>query len=205
VSLGRRSFVEVEVFRYQPVLDLTTIWGVFSPESHRGASAGVHISPSRQLSLSSSFTYRRYEPVSAGAPFQFSVEDDAEQLQAGVRWRVGTYSLEGSYRLQLGFGGAQSGGDVAVAYARLEGWRLGARAVAFQQDEAFRVTDGTVFGAGLEARGPVGNRAYLRGEVMRYLHRRMSGQTGVDWSQTRALVSLELIFGANPDRIGGPR
>jgi hypothetical protein len=205
VRVGRRSFAEVEVFRYKPLLDLSTIWGVFSPEAHKGASASLHFSPLSQLSVSTTYSYRKYEPVTAGAPFVANLHDDASLFSVSGRWQAGDLSTEGSYTLQTGYGGIQSGGDVGVAYSRQGGWRLGGRASAFQTDEAFRVTDGTVYGLGAEARGPVGDRAFLRAEVMRYLHRRMSGQTGIDWNQTRALVSFEVTFGSNPDRIGAPR
>ncbi len=205
VRIGRRSYVEVEAFRYKPLLDLTTIWGAFAPEAHRGASASLHVSPKRSLALTSSFTYRRYEPLSSGTPFLVDIQDDAKQFAVGAHWQAGNLALDGSYRLQLDFGGAQSGGDVAAAFARPDGWRLGARGVAFQRDEAFRVTNGTVYGAGLEARGPIGDRVYVRGELMRYLHRKLSGQAALDWNQTRALLSLEWTFGANPDRSGALR
>lgn len=205
VRIGRRSFVEVEAFRYKPLLDLTTIWGAFAPEPHRGASASVHVSPMRSLALTSSFTYRRYEPLSSGTAILVDIQDHAEELAVGAHWQAGSLLLDGGYRLQLGFGGAQSGGDVAAAFARPDGWRLGARGVAFQRDEAFRVTNGTVYGAGLEARGPIGGRVVVRGEFMRYLHRKLSGQAALDWNQTRALLSLEWTFGANPDRSGALR
>jgi hypothetical protein len=205
VRLGRRSFAEIEAFRYKPLLDLTTIWGVFAPEAHKGASASLHFSPVSQLQVTTSYTYRKYEPVTAGAPFVANLHNDASLFTASGRWTVGNLSAEGSYSLQTGYGGIQSGGDVGLAFARQGGWRLGGRLSAFRTDEAFRVTDGTVYGLGAEARGPVGERAFLRAELMRYLHRRMSGQTGIDWNQTRALVSLEVTFGSNPDRMGAPR
>jgi hypothetical protein len=204
VRIDRRSFAQLEVFRYRPLLDLTTIWGVFAPEAHKGVSVSGNYAPSAQLSLNSSFTYRRYEPVTASAPF-ITLDDHAEQLMVGARWQSGSLSAQGDYQLQLGFGGAESGGDVSVSYAQPDGWAGGVRAVAFQQDGAFRVTDGTAYGFGVDGRGPIGERMFVRGEVMRYLHRKMSGQTGVDWNQTRAAISLEITFGASADHVGAVR
>ena len=205
LRFGRRSFAEIEVFRYRPLLDLTTIWGAFTPEAHRGVTASVRVAPTPRATFSAAYTYRHYQPIGTRTPFLVDVKDNAHLLATSARWLAGDFVVDGTYRLQLGFGGSQSSGEVALAYARPDAWYLGGRAAAFQQEGEFRVADGTVYGAGLEARGPIGERAYLRGEVMRYLHRRRAGPTGADWTQTRALVSFEWVFGANPDRLGAPR
>ncbi|MFI5052582.1 MAG: hypothetical protein ACHQBP_06610 [Acidimicrobiales bacterium] len=202
--IDRKSFAQVEVFRYRPLLDLTTIWGVFAPEANNGVSVSGNYAPTSQLSFSSSFTYRHYEPVTAAAPF-ITLQNDAEQLMVGTRWLSGRLTAQGDYELQTGYGGGQSGGDISLSYALPEGWGGGVQATAFQNAGAFRVTDGTAYGLGANARGPIGSRMFLRGEVMRYLHRKMSGQTGVDWNQTRASLSLEITLGASADHIGAIR
>ena len=199
VRLRQRSFVEAEVFRYRPILDLTTIWGAFSPEPHWGVTASARFGPTRGVTLSGGWTHRRYEPVTTTTPFLRDVGDDADQVTLGARATPGDFVLDGGYSLQLGFGGDQSGGDVALAYAPPSGWRLGARATAFQQQEQFRVADGTVYGFGVDVGGRLGERLALRGEVMRFLHRRVTG-VGADWSQTRGLLAVDWTFGANPDR-----
>jgi len=205
LRFGRRSFAELEAFRYRPLLDLTTIWGAFTPDPHRGVTASVRVAPTPRAALAAAYTYRRYQPTGTQTPFLVDVKDEAHLLATSARWLLGDLSVDVTYRLQLGFGGSQSSGEAALAYAPADAWYLGGRLAAFQQEGDFRVSDGTVYGAGLEARGPVGDRAFLRGEVMRYLHRRLEGSTGADWSQTRALISFEWVFGANPDRIGAPR
>lgn len=205
VRLTRNGFVELEAFRYRPVLDLTTIWGVFRPQAHRGVSASLRLAPMRRLALTSSYTYRRYSPIIEQTPFLVDVEDDARLLGVSLRWLAGDLVLDGGYRLQLGFGGERSSGELALGYAPRDAWYVGIRGAAFQQEGAFRVSDGTVYAAGFEARGPIGARAFLRGELMRYEHRRLEGQAGVDWTQTRALLTLEWVFGANPDRLGATR
>ncbi len=203
--INRRSFAEIEAFRYRPLLDLTTIWGAFAPEAHRGFTASVRVSPTPRATFSTAYTLRHYQPVTETTPFLVNIKDNAHLLATSARWLRGDFVVDGTYRLQLGFGGSQSSGEVALAYARPDAWYLGGRLAAFQQEGDFRVSDGTVYGAGLEARGPVGTRAFLRGEVMKYLHRRLQGSTGADWSQMRALISFEWVFGANPDRLGAPR
>lgn len=201
--LNRRSFVQLEGFRYKPILDLTTIWGAFSPEANHGLAASARFSPSPALFLSTAYTYRTYEPVTNTTPFLSGVGDDSQQLTLGARVARGDLSCEGSYHLLLGFGGAQSGGDVQVGYGPPDTWRLALRATAFQQEEMFRVSDGTVFGFGAEGRGRIGDRFAWRAEAMRYRHRRQQGQAGADWSQTRAMLTFEWIVGANADRRTG--
>ena len=205
VRFAGTSFLELEVFRYRPVLDLTTIWGVFTPEAHRGVAATLRVAPVRGVMRSPSCTVRSYEPVTITTPFLVGVDDDAWQCGVGARWAVGDVALSGSYQLHTGFGGAQSAGDAAVAYAPPSGWRVGLRAAAFQQEETFRVTDGTVYGLGGDVELPLGDRLTVRGDVMRFFHRRMEGQVGLDWSQTRGKVAVEWSFGANPDRTRAQR
>lgn len=203
--IDRKSFAQVEVFRYRPLLDLTTIWGVFAPEPNKGVSVSGNYAPTGELSFNTSFTYRKYEPVTAAAPF-ITLRNDAQQLQIGARWLASSnITAQGDYLLQIGYGGSESAGDFSLSYAQLDGWAAGLRATAFQQDGAFRVSDGTVYGLGLDARGPIGGRMFLRCDVMRYLHRKLSGATPIDWNQTRASLSLEITLGASADHIGAIR
>ncbi len=205
VLLPRGSSLVIEAFQYRPTLDLSTIWGAFMPESHYGYSATATVPAARDLTLSGAFTYRRWQPLSAGSPFLVDVGDDQKEVTLGAHARRGVYTLDASYHLQLGYGGDQSGGDVGVAYAPMDGVRLGAQATAFQQTDMFRVADGTVYGLGANFRTPVGRRLGLSAEATRYFHRRLTGSTGIDWNQTRASVSLDWTIGADADRAGGYR
>jgi hypothetical protein len=205
VRLPRGAFVQLEAFRYRPTLDLSTIWGAFVPESNHGYAASGQVTVFPELALSGSFTYRRWEPLSSGSPFLANVSDDQKVLTLGARARRGEFSLDGSYHLQLGFSGDQSGGDLSFAYAPDDGWRAGLKAAAFQQTDMFRVTGGTVYGFGAEIHSPLGRRLGISADVMRYLQRKLKGQSGLDWNQTRASVSLEWTVGANADRAGGYR
>ena len=202
--IDRASFAQIEVFRYRPLLDLTTIWGVFAPEPHKGLAVGGSWAATDRLAVTGSFTYRRYEPVTTATPF-ITLQDDAGQLQVGARWLAGNLVLQGDYQRQFGYGGGESGGDLSLSWAQPDGWAGGVHATAFQQAGAFRVTDGTAYGLGLDARGPIGSRMFVRGDVTRYLHRKLSGPTGVDWNQTRATLGLEITLGASADHIGAIR
>jgi len=203
VLVSRTWSVELEAFQYRPALDLTTIWGAFMPESHYGYTATANVAASANVGLSGSFTYRRWQPLSSGSPFLVDVGDDQKELGLGAHVRKGQYALDGSYHLQVGFGGKQSGGDVSAAYAPDGGWRAGFRATAFQQDGMFRVSGSTVYGIGAEIRSPLGHGLACSADVMRYFQRRLTGQNGLDWNQTRASLTLEWTMGADADHAGG--
>jgi hypothetical protein len=207
VLLPRGNSVALEAFQYRPLLDLTTIWGAFTPESHYGYAATVHVAAARDLALSGAFTYRRWQPLSSGSPFLVNVGDDQKELELGAHLQRGRYALDGDYHLQVGFGGDQSGGDLGVAYAPAGGWRAGLRGTAFQQTDLFRIAGSTVYGIGANLRTPLTGQLGLSADVTRYFQRQGTGSTGLDWNQTRASVTLDWTLGANADRIaeGGYR
>jgi len=209
LQLARWASVRGEVFQYRPTLEMTTIWGVFGPQSHWGYSGSLRFAPGRAFSLWGSYTLRRYEPDERPTPFGYNLPDSSQEVAGGARIRVGAVQLDGTYRLQLEYGGEQSGGDAALSYAPDQGWRFGLRGTAFQRDGEFRVADGTVYGAGLEARGRLFGRFDVRADVMRFMQRKQerlpATLTGLDWNQTRATIAVDWTFGTNPDRQGGSR
>ena len=205
VLLGHGSSVEVEAFQYRPALDLSSIWGVFMPESHAGYSATATVAAARDLSFTGAYTYRHWQPLSSGSPFLVDVGDDQNELTLGAHGRLGAWALDGSYHLELGFGGDQSAGDLAAAYAPEDGWRAGVQATAFQQTDMFRVASGTVYGLGGNVRTPLTSRLGVSANLMRYFHRRLTGTTGVDWNQTRLSVTFDWTMGADADRVGDYR
>ncbi len=200
---SRTTSVEIEAFQYRPALDLSTIWGAFMPESHYGYSATANVAASPDVSLSGGVTYRRWQPLSSGSPFLVDVGDDQKEVNLGAHLRHGLYTLDGAYHLQLGYGGDQSAGDLAAAYAPDDGWRAGLTASAFRDVGAFRVSGGTVYGIGAEFRSPLGRAVGIRADVTRYFQRKLAGSTGPDWNQTRASVTLEWTMGASADRVVG--
>jgi hypothetical protein len=205
ILLPLGSSLEIEAFQYRPTLELTTIWGAFTPQSHYGYSATATLPAARDLSLSGAYTYRRWQPLGAGSPFLVGVGDVQHEATLGAHARRGVYTLDASYHLELGYGGDQSGGDLDVAFAPSDGWRLGLLGTAFQQTDMFRVADGTVYGLGASVRTPIGRRLGLSAEATRYFHRQLTGSTGIDWNQTRASVTLDWTLGADADRTGGYR
>jgi hypothetical protein len=203
--LGHGNSIQLETFQYRPALDLSSIWGVFVPESHSGYSATANVAASTALSFTGGFTYRHWQPLSSGSPFLVDVGNDQKELTIGGHARAGSYALDASYHLEVGFPGDQSAGDLNVTYARLDGWHVGGQAAAFQQTDLFRVASGTVFGVGATVGSPPGRRLGVSASVMRYLHRRLTGSTGVDWNQTRASITFDWTVGADADHLGGYR
>jgi len=193
--------VQVEAFQYRPTLDLSSIWGVFTPEAHAGYSASANVTVSRDLSFNGGFTYRHWQPLSSGSPFLADVGNYQRELTLGSRARLGSYTLDGSYHLEIGFGGDESAGDLSAAYAPAGSWSAGVRTTAFQQTDMFRVASGTVYGLGGTFRTPLGRRLELSADLMRYLHRRLGTSTGVDWNQTRLSVTFDWTMGADADRV----
>ncbi|HXY18891.1 MAG TPA: hypothetical protein VEH83_02740 [Gemmatimonadales bacterium] len=205
VMLGGGASVQVEAFQYRPTLDLSTIWGVFAPESHAGYSATLNLAPARDLTLTGAFTYRHWQPLSVGSPFLVNVGNDQKEATAGVHLRRGAYTVEGDYHLELGFGGDQSAGDVRVAWSPTGGWHAGVQTTAFQQTDMFRVAGSTVYGLGADFGTALDRRVGLKLDVTRYFQRRQTGSTGVDWNQTRASVTFDWTIGADADRVGSYR
>jgi len=208
LHLGRVLVVSGEAFRYVPTLDLTTIWGVFGPESHWGYGGGLEFTPWRSLALWGRYAQRRYES-DASSLFGTDLPDRSQEVTAGMRLRVGTVQLDGSYNINLEYGGEQTGGDGSLSFSPASGWRVGLRGTGFQRDGEFRVSDGTVYGAGFEVRGRVFSRFDVRADLMRFRQRKQervpATLTGLDWNQTRASITVDWTFGTTADRSGGSR
>lgn len=194
---------EAALFRYRPIFPLNTIWGAFSPQGHWGASASAEAQLGERLSITGSYTMRRYRPTTETTPFLPALGDVTHNVGLGAAWRRGAWHARGGYRLNLGYGGEHSGFDVAGGLAR-ERWQLEAQVVAFEESEELRVAGGTVYGLGGAGRFTISDHAGLRWQIMQYRHRGTRGAGAPDWSQLRALAGFDLVFGANADRWARP-
>lgn len=202
----RRGMVEVEAFRYRPVFDLTTIWGAFAPEGHQGLGARGEFIARPDLTLNASVSYRKYRPVTETTPFLVGVGDNSTALTLGGRWTRQAWSVDAHYQLLGGFGGAMSGGDVRVGWTPAEArWSAGLRGVAFQQEQQFRVADGTVFGLGADGSVRLRETLSVHGDLSQYWHRPHEGDVVLNWSQTRGLLTIQWTFGSSADRVGSYR
>ena len=203
VLLPAHSNIRATIFRYAPTFDLTTIWGAFSPQSHHGQSVTLETSPSNAWTIGAGWTRRIYEKTTETTPFLVNVGTTADAFSATARWSNGFASVDGAYRWTTGYGGQESSGDVHIGFRGGDKWSLGASGTAFQQAEYFRVARGTVYGAGVDARADLSDKLGLRGQFMQYFHRGTSGMESPNWSQTRAMITVEWVFGASADRVAG--
>ncbi len=205
VRLPNGASVDAGWFRYRPTFDLTTIWGVFAPQSHTGVEANVRFSPLRQLRIGAGYLQRRYQPTTATSPFDIAVEDRTHQVQVDATYAEGDYRFTGAYRLSSGYGGWRSGGEGELAYDQGGLWHAGVSMTAFQSYEEFRVSQGTVFGIGANATAALARWLSVRASATRYFHTGTTYQSSPDWSQLRADLGVEITFGASADRAGSGR
>lgn len=203
VRLPKGSRVEVAAFRYRPIMPLNTIWGVFSPQSHRGFSLTGDYAATRRLTLSASYDRRSYDPATETTPHMPNLDDNSQTITAAARWIQGDLQVNGQYHHLSGYGGGQSGGSGEVAYDRGGQVRFGVFGTGFQQAEEFRVAYGTVIGTGFNGRAQIGQALTVRGQIAKYWHTGTKGTSSPDWSQLRAMLGVEVVFGANADRLPG--
>ncbi len=198
---GARGGVEGEVFRYRPVFDLTTIWGVFSPEGHEGAAIRADARLAPGVVLDGGVTVRHYRPTTETTPFLTGVGNTSTVLELGARWTRQALSADATWRLRKGYGGSTSEGDAGVAWSPPDDrWDAGLRGSVFGQVEQFRVAEGTVAGLAAHGRLRLLPRLGVRGELAKYWHHPTNGDVAVNWSQLRAMIAVDWVFGADADR-----
>ena len=195
----------VALFRYRPTFDLNTIWGVFAPQSHRGASVSATLPPLGAVTLTAGWTLRVYEEMTETTPFLTDVGTTTNALSIGGAWANRALSVSGSYSYLTGYGGQESAGDVRLALDGGDRWLVGLNLAAFQNNEYFRVARGTVVGLGADGRYRFTDRLTVTGRLMQYRHTGTTGMDAPDWSQTRALLQVDWIMGASADRVAGYR
>jgi hypothetical protein len=203
VLLPHSSRVEVAAFRYRPILPLNTIWGVFSPEGYSGGSVTADYAPTHRLTLTASYSGRHYAAATETTPFMPNLEDWSHTITAGARWIQGDFHYSADYHHLTGYGGGQSGFDAEVAFDRGGQIHLGVFGTGFQQQEEFRVAYGSVLGAGFNGRAQVNQALNLRAQLVQYWQQKATGMAAPDWNQLRALLGVEIVFGANADRLPG--
>jgi hypothetical protein len=85
VAFARNATLRAEVFRYRPTLDLTTIWGVFGPQSHTGYAGTLQFAPLRALSVYGAYTERQYQPDTTVSPFATNLSERSQEVAAARR------------------------------------------------------------------------------------------------------------------------
>lgn len=202
--LGRISLF-TEVRRYRPYFELWTIWGAFSPVGFDEARGGVTWAiPSGHITVRSEASYRDYGDA--------DIAEAADPLRTSG-WGVGTsivwspnasWSVDGSYRVETGFGAARRDGLAGVRRQFGDAVSIGMQALVFQRLYEFRLGEGTVVGLGGEAGVRLNDRLRASGTATAYRHGN-SGPSGMDWTQRRASIRLEWAVGREAGGSSVPR
>jgi hypothetical protein len=190
----------VDVVHSTPFFPLWTIWGVFSPVGFNEARAAVGWRlPDEPLALTLSGGYRRYQDTHTGVGF-LPLRNDGWTVIGSGTWSVlSAVEVTGSYRRDIGFGASKSDGNAGIRWERGDAVWVGITASMLQNIYEFRVDNGYVGGAALDAALPLTPYVRLAAQVALYRHFGTDASPLiVDWSQRRALVRLEWFAGRDP-------
>jgi hypothetical protein len=196
---------ELTARRYLPYFEMSTIWGFFSPVGYHEGEGRVTWRPNPGLSAWASGSWRRYEEANATVIFR-PIARDGTRVQVGASWRpVRALTLDGSYRMDRGFGAFLSSGDVGVHWQATPRLVLSLDGTAFQQIEQFRVGEGIVYGGGGSVDFAVLPGLAVMGGANVY-RQTFENRPGMeDWNQVRAWTSLRASFGRDPGQRGSGR
>ncbi len=192
------SVAALEVRRYRPYFELWTIWGAFSPVGFDEGRAEVTWARARgDLILRGDVAYRSYDDTGMETSVG-SFRTDGWAVGGHANWSPRDFwRVEGSYRMEVGFGAARSEGQLGVRRS-LDRGHVAARGVAFQRLYEFRLDHGVVVGLGAEAGLDVADRSRLIIDVASYRHLDQGDAPDMDWNQLRASLRLRWTVGAEP-------
>ena len=190
----------VEYRHSTPFFPLWTIWGVFAPVGFNEARAdGRWQSTDGKWWTTLGGGYRQYQDTHTGVGF-LPLRDNGWTLLATGGWRAGTsLDVNGSYRRDIGPGASKSDGSAGVRWTRSDDRWLGLTASATQNIFEFRLANGYLLGAMLDAGIPLTSTLHLVAQAGAY--RQMASNTPsttVNWTQRRALLRLEWWGGGDP-------
>lgn len=192
--------------RYLPYFEMNTIWGFFSPVAYHEAEGRLTWRPAPAMTAWASAAWRRFEEAEATVILR-PLEQEGTRFMVGGSWRaMPNVSLDGSYRMDRGFGAFLSSGDLAVSWQATPRIGLSLEGTAFQQIEQFRIGSGVVYGGGATADIEVLPNISLLGGATMY-RQTFENRPGMeDWNQLRAWTALRAGFGRDPGmRRGGVR
>jgi hypothetical protein len=198
--------LEATARRYLPYFELSTIWGFFSPVGYHELEGRATWRQSPRLTAWASGAWRRFEEANATVILR-PLEQEGTRLMLGATWRpVRTVALDGSYRMDRGFGAFLSSGDLSVSWRATPRLALSLDGTAFQQIEQFRIGEGIVYGGGGSADIALTPAVTLLGGANVY-RQTFENRPGIaDWNQLRAWTALRAGFGRDPGaRRGGAR
>jgi hypothetical protein len=185
------------VRRYQPYFELWTIWGAFSPVGFDEARAGLTWArPERHLVVRTEAVRRTYHDADQSHGLD-AYQGKGWSLGASGAWSPRPWGVHASLRTEGGFGAARRDGQIGVRRQLSNAATLDVNAVAFQRLYEFRVTEGTVYGAGAELNVRLTGRARLIAGGALYHHASRAGAATMDWNQRRGSVRLQWSAGSD--------
>jgi hypothetical protein len=188
--------------RYRPFFEAWTIWGAFSPVAFDEVGAHGWWRPlNRALTVEAGLAWRGYDDTGTSETFG-SFRSDGWRVNGSAAFRPApSWSVQARGGADLVFGAASTDGSVRVERAFDRNAHLAASALAFQRIYEFRVTEGTVWGLGVDGALGLGPRARASGSVTWYLHAVENGGPDADWTQIRGSLTLEWVVGAEAARV----
>ncbi len=194
-----RIGTRLEYRHYSPYFDLWTIWGAFSPVGYNEFTGTMNwATPGTRLALGLSGGYRKYADTYTGV---------ASLPLRTSGWRVGatgslratnTWTVQGSYDMDINFGASSTDGDVAIRWQPSDRGSLAVHGTAFQNIYEFTVGEGRVVGAGLQGDYRLTPDLRLVGDATLYRHTGRNEPDLADWNQRRASLRLEWRVGGEP-------
>ena len=183
----------IEYRHSTPFFPLWTIWGVFSPVGfNESRGDGRWQSADGKWWTTLGGGYRQYQDTHTGVGF-LPLRDNGWTLLATGGWRPGgSFDINGSYRRDIGPGASKSDGSAGVRWTRSDDRWLGITASATQNIFEFRLANGYLLGAMLDAGIPLTPSLRIVGQVGAYQQiASNTPSTTVNWTQRRALLRLE--------------
>lgn len=99
---------------YTPFFQYWTIWNAFSPVGfNEGRLSATWSSRSLPLMLEAGGAYRDYEDTDVSTSVS-TIKTDGWRAFGRLYWSPDRWYVDGSYRIENGFGGARYGGDLAI-------------------------------------------------------------------------------------------
>lgn len=192
-----RTLAEVELRRYLPYFDLSTIWGFFSPVPYNEARVRV-ASGGRAFSWRVEGGLRSYGDPSTVTILQ-PLEDQAWQLGLGAGWSpTSTLRLEAGWEMDRGTSAFLHALDARLAWTPRDDLSIGINGTSFQQFEGFRVGDGRALGIGGDVRAGLTDRVDFTGGLFVMRQDAGRGEASDLWTQTRAWTGVRYAFGDDP-------
>jgi hypothetical protein len=198
-DLTRQVSLTAFARQYRPFFELWTIWGAFDPVGFRQAGlSGSWRALGKLAQLQAGFSYLRYPNTHTDDVFGSYRNDGWRASATGTLGLAPTWTLQGSYMADIGFGAAKTQSLVRLQHRLGSGMYIGANATAFQTSYELRIPKGTVWGLGGDAQLKLGSRSRASASATWYRHTDRGNAPEPDWSQVRATLSVAWTLGPEP-------